>query len=179
MKSPSETGDLKAKTTIWELLGTAGGLGYLSRAPGTFGSLPGLLLGPLIQLIFKAQPPDSAWAVWRFSLEYRWIFLALFVLTLLGWLAIHNLEKIWQTHDDQRIVIDEVIGQSIALSFCPPTFLSLLLGFALFRLYDITKPGPIGWADRSLPGAWGTLLDDVIAGMAAAITLSIIYGFLF
>ena len=83
------------------------------------------------------------------------------------------------THDDQRIVIDEVIGQSIALSFCPPTFLSLILGFTLFRLFDITKPGPIGWADRRLPGAWGTLLDDVMAGIAAAISLNIIEAFFF
>ena len=179
MNPTHETTDPKSKATIWELLGTAGGLGLLPRAPGTFGSLPGLLLGPLIQLLFKTPPPESAWAVWRFSLEYRWIFLVLTLLTLLGWFVIHKLEKIWCTHDDQRIVLDEVIGQSIALSFCPPTFLSLLLGFALFRLYDITKPGPIGWADRTLPGAWGTLLDDVMAGIAAAITLSIIYGFLF
>lgn len=170
---------MKNKTSIWELLGTAGGLGHMPRAPGTFGSLPGLLIGPIVQLIFRSPAPITGWGVWRYLVEYRWIVVMLVVLTLLAWFVIHQLEKEWSTHDDQRIVIDEVVGQAITLAFCPPTFLSLILGFILFRLFDITKPGPIGWADRQIKGALGTLLDDVFAGIAAAITLSIVEDLLF
>ena len=56
------------------------------------------------------------------------------------------------------------------MASAPPPPLGLLLAFALFRLFDITKPGPIGWADRQ-PGALGIMLDDVLAGLLAALLL--------
>ena len=71
--------------------------------------------------------------------------------------------------DPAEIVIDEVVG--IALTFLPLTIfkpLPILFGFAVFRLLDATKPGPIGWCDRNVGGAWGVMLDDIIAGILAA-----------
>ena len=78
-------------------------------------------------------------------------------------------------HDDGRIVIDEVVGQLIALL---PVFwlaperlrdpLLLLVAFAAFRLFDIWKPGPVRYAERSFPGGAGVMLDDVVAGLFAA-----------
>lgn len=164
-------------TSIWEWLATSGGLGNLPKAPGTYGSLPGLLLGPLIQVCLLSPPGDSHWGPIRFITSHRWIFLAVLILILLGAWIISRVEKMWGTHDDQRIVIDETIGQAVTLAFCTPDYVSILLGFALFRLFDIVKPGPIGWIDRKVPGAWGTLLDDVLAGVAAAIVLTVITSF--
>jgi phosphatidylglycerophosphatase A len=93
------------------------------------------------------------------------------VLTLLALWAIHVTERAWGTHDDQRIVIDEVVGQAIAVAFVAPTELSLVAGFGLFRLLDITKPLIIGWVDERGPGAVGTLFDDVLAGIGTAVVL--------
>ena len=68
-------------------------------------------------------------------------------------------------------MIDEVAGQWIAmLALRSMHWPGVLAAFALFRLFDITKPGPIGWADRQ-PGAFGIMADDVLAGAAAAIVL--------
>jgi phosphatidylglycerophosphatase A len=69
--------------------------------------------------------------------------------------------------DPGCIVIDEVCGQLIALAFLPPGWLPAGLAFALFRFFDIIKPGPIRRLER-LPGGWGIMADDVGAGFAAA-----------
>ena len=180
MPSPPSSGHAVPRVpsvSIWEWLATSGGLGNLPKAPGTYGSLPGLLLGPLIQVCLIAPSGDSHWGPIRFVTSHRWIFLAVIVMTLLGAWVISRVEKMWGTHDDQRIVIDETIGQAVTLAFCAPDYFSILLGFGLFRLFDIVKPGPIGWLDRKVPGAWGTLLDDVLAGGAAAIVLTVITSF--
>ena len=77
--------------------------------------------------------------------------------------------------DPGWVVIDEIAGQWIAMLALPrPTWLGLLAAFALFRLLDILKPGPVGWADRQ-GGAVGVMADDVIAGAIAAIVLSLLY----
>ncbi len=76
------------------------------------------------------------------------------------------------THADPGwIVIDEIAGQMLALvALHRPSPLGLLAGFALFRLFDIAKPGPIGWADRQ-GGAAGIMADDLLAGFASALCL--------
>jgi phosphatidylglycerophosphatase A len=70
--------------------------------------------------------------------------------------------------DPGRIVIDEVCGQLVALAFLPPGWLPAGVAFALFRFFDIIKPGPIRRLER-LPGGWGIMADDVGAGLAAAV----------
>lgn len=82
--------------------------------------------------------------------------------------AIHETERRWQQHDPGSIVIDEVIGQAVTVLFLVEfDFRSLAVAFALFRLLDILKPWPIGWLDHNMAGAWGTMIDDLAAGLAA------------
>ncbi|MCV6596370.1 MAG: phosphatidylglycerophosphatase A [Mangrovicoccus sp.] len=145
-------------------IATFGGAGLLPRAPGTWGSLAALPFGYLLH------------GLGGFPLLAAATALALFI----GWWAADAEETATGNHDAGEIVIDEVVGIWIAL--WP---LSLGLGhagidpwvfpwpgwvsaFVLFRLFDIWKPGPVGWADRR-PGALGVMLDDVIAGILAAI----------
>lgn len=89
----------------------------------------------------------------------------------LGVWSIARVEALWNTHDDGRIVIDEVAGMFLTLSWFPFDVLHVALGFALFRLFDIWKPGPVGYIDEKWPGAWGTFFDDVVAGAFAGICL--------
>lgn len=141
-----------APLNVWSSLAVVFPLGLAPKAPGTFGSLAGLPVG---FLFFNLS---DSWAT-RLAL--------LVLLGLFSWLVIDRTEKFWNTHDDGRIVIDEVLGQAIPLTFFNGDWKIYLIAFVLFRFFDIVKPGPVGWADRKLPGAWGTLLDDVIAGIFA------------
>lgn len=141
-------------------LATAGGIGRAPVAPGTFGSLPGLALGGVL-------------ALWRESFASRpmgHLVTAVVLLACVGlaYAVIARVERLWSTHDDQRIVVDEVVGQMIAVAFVPPTLVSIVAGFVLFRALDVTKPLAIGWIDEHGPGAVGTLFDDVLAGAVAA-----------
>jgi len=83
-------------------------------------------------------------------------------------------ERVYERRDDGRIVIDEVVGQLIALSPAvlssanPRSPLLLAVGFLAFRLFDIWKPGPVRWAERHFGGGAGVMLDDVLAGLLAA-----------
>jgi len=70
-------------------------------------------------------------------------------------------------HDHGGIVWDEFVGFWIAMSFLPLSYVTVALGFVLFRLFDILKPWPIGWLDKKVSGGFGIMLDDIIAGLAA------------
>jgi phosphatidylglycerophosphatase A len=135
---------------------SVGYLGYIKRAPGTFGSLAGLLLW----LFFM---PDSI-AIQLSSL------LAIFIISIFfSSLA----ENIYNTKDDQRIVIDEVAGMWFSLALLPKTFLFFLLGFLLFRLFDIKKP----WVIKSVQefkSGFGVVIDDVSAGLIVNFILHIV-----
>ena len=165
---------LEASTFLDRLaiqLAMAGGIGKAKKAPGTFGSLPGLGVGWAMHQL--AQPFRSQ------ALSYHSLLVTMLVLlTALSFWAIARTERVLGIHDDQRIVIDEVAGQAIATGWLPFSWLTYLVAFALFRLFDITKPGPIGWIDRDLPGAAGTLGDDLLAGVCAAIVGACLLYFL-
>lgn len=133
---------------------TAGGVGYAAKAPGTWGSLPGLALGAALQALLGDEPWLIGTLLGAATLSACW--------------AIARTERALRVHDDGRIVVDEVVGQAIAVAFLPLGLVSALLGFALFRLLDIKKPLAIGWIDAHAPGAVGTLGDDVLAGVVAA-----------
>jgi len=113
--------------------------------------------------------------------------LATLAVAALGWWGALAEEAATGNHDESAIVIDEVAGQWIALW---PLSLGLthagvdpwlfpwpgwVGAFLAFRLFDIWKPGPIGWADRQ-PGATGVMLDDLIAGLAAAVVVAVAAG---
>ncbi len=159
------------KLDIWGYLALAYPLGLAPKAPGTAGSLAGLPLGYLIYHLPQWLSISTS------SVRIALITSCLTLATLFSWFVIKKTEAAWNTHDDGRIVIDEVIGQAIPIAFLGDSIVILTLSFLLFRLFDILKPGPIGWADRSLPGAWGTLLDDVLAGIAALLCLILLFTF--
>ncbi len=147
----------RKREPFYILVATAYPLGYMRYAPGTWGSIPGLVLGGLMYLFSSSLSP---------SLYMEWLItgLMLLALSLAAFLIIKATEAAWGSHDDKKIVIDEVVGQAIPVAFLPLSFIQFLVCFLLFRLFDILKPGPVGWADRRLGGALGTLLDDIIAG---------------
>ena len=148
---------------INHLIATVGGVGYLRPAPGTWGSAAAL---PLAWLLHVLGGP------WLLAIGV----IASFFMGL--WATVQDSEG-KDDHDPSEIVIDELAGQWIA--FLPVSIGAAHAGaaltalwpgwiaaFLLFRLFDIWKPGPVGWADRR-GDAMGVMLDDVIAGVFAAI----------
>lgn len=131
-------------------LATGFGSGLIPFAPGTAGTLVGIFICLL-------------------CLPMPWILRLLFVLVLLA-LSLYvsqKAEEIYQKKDDQRIVIDEIIGLQITMLPVAINVLSLCAGFVLFRIFDILKPFPVRNL-QGLPGGWGVVADDVAAGIYAA-----------
>jgi phosphatidylglycerophosphatase A len=94
------------------------------------------------------------------------------VIAALGVWSATTAARFWSVSDPQRVVIDEVSGQHLTyvLALAPLNWKYLLLGFILFRVFDIWKPFPARQAE-SLPGGWGIMADDWVAGIYAAIGL--------
>ena len=137
--------------TFSRFLASGFGSGFFPVAPGTAGSLVALLLGGGLLHV-------SIWAL---------IFAALLAIGIGLW-AIRAAEG---GADPGWVVIDEFAGQWIALlGLARPSLIGLLAAFALFRLLDIVKPGPVAWADRRKDSV-GVMGDDVIAGALAALAL--------
>ena len=124
--------------------------GYFPVAPGTFASVFALGIGAVLLWVSP------------------YLLLAAAILATLGGIwAIGRLDD--ALHDPGWVVIDEYAGQFIALlGLATLSWTGAALAFVLFRLFDIAKPGPVGWADR-MGGAVGVMLDDVIAGVLAGI----------
>ena len=133
------------------------GLGYAPVAPGTFGTLAGL---PIFWLM--ATLPE-----WLYTLTW----LTLFVFSC--WIA-QGAGKIYGVVDDGRIVIDELVGYLVTVAFLPFSLTTALLGFVCFRFFDILKPPPAGWCDRTIKNGFGVVLDDVVAGLYGAIVLRLL-----
>lgn len=141
------------------------GVGLIPKAPGTWGSLLAVLVW---------------WAIFPLGLiEQLVLILGAF---FIGWLATYYYEKFSHKHDPKEVVVDELVGMWITLFGASHLGWVFILGFLLFRLFDIWKPFPIGWVDQKVPGALGTMLDDVLAGVAAwaltfgVVLLSALYG---
>jgi phosphatidylglycerophosphatase A len=130
------------------LVATMGGIGRLRPGPGTWGSalvLPAVLLGPLgCFALAVALAAAGFWATFRVLGEDT-------------------------AADPAWVVVDEGAGQLLVLAALPAGagFWGIVLAFLLFRIFDILKPGPVGWADRR-HGAVGVMLDDLVAGAIAA-----------
>jgi phosphatidylglycerophosphatase A len=136
------------------LLATGLGVGKLPGAPGTFGSLLGLVL---------------VWGVsgWPGSLLVTFL---LAFCALAVWVA-HKAEHILGVQDPGCIVIDEIAGILIAGAGLPFTAPIAAAVFMLFRLLDVLKPFPVGWLDRHLKGGIGIVMDDVAAGILANLVI--------
>jgi phosphatidylglycerophosphatase A len=85
----------------------------------------------------------------------------------LGWGAARRGEAELGVHDSPQVVIDEVAGYLTTVLLAPNQPAIWALGFVLFRFFDILKPWPVGWADRRLPGGFGVMADDILAGLYA------------
>ena len=138
-------------------------IGHLRPAPGTWGSLAALLLGYLIVQ----------------TAGVLGLCMGIMITCIMGWWATTAQTKGKDDHDPSEIVIDEVAGQWIAIlpiAMWPHAYeISIwywFLAFGGFRMFDIIKPGLVGWADRQVSPI-GVMLDDIIAGLmtAAAIIL--------
>ena len=126
-------------------------LGFIKFMPGTFGSLVSLPIGYIILKLFGF-----------------WIFILIITLLLaVSYYAISKYLIAKKSKDPKEIIIDEFVGQFIALIFIPDTILGLLVSFLLFRFFDITKVYPVNKAEK-IPGAIGVLADDVVAGLMTA-----------
>lgn len=141
------------KPETW--LATWFGCGLLRPAPGTWGTLGGLPFG--IGLLLLGGLPA--------------LLSGIALLLPLGWWATTKLQAHTGEHDAGYIVIDEVAGIWVALLAAAPTPLSVALAFLLFRAFDIFKPWPCSYFDQKLSGAASVMLDDVAAGLYAALCL--------
>lgn len=146
---------------VQHLSGTAnfialgGGLGLAPKAPGTFGTLLG------IPLLFLMPTNLVAYLV------------VLVVLFALGVWCCDACAKNLGVHDHPGIVWDEVVGYLITMIAVPKTLLWVVVGFILFRFFDILKPWPISWIDKHVEGGMGIMLDDVLAAVFALIVIQI------
>lgn len=133
------------------------GIGFLPLMPGTFASFASLLL----HYFFLKNAPF-----------YIPIFLILFVF-LAGTIFSGRAEEIFKEKDPRSVVIDEVFGQMVSFFLISSRFTPLLIGFILFRFFDVVKPFPC-FEVQKLRGGWGIMLDDFFAGVWANIFLRII-----
>jgi len=136
------------------------GLGYAPVASGTFGTLMGI---PLYWLLARLEQQEFVLA---------WVF----ILLLSFWSA-HRAGEIYGVVDDGRIVIDELIGYLTAIAFVPFSWPSAIVAFLLFRLFDIVKLWPANWFDSKVKNGVGVVLDDVVAGIYAWLSLYALMSF--
>ena len=143
------------------------GAGLFPKAPGTVGSLATLPFAFLI----------------TYFLGFNGIFDSVLIVFIIGTIAVYFATKDSPQKDPGKIVIDETAGQLTTFILTTPylyhnasikALLIYLLGFGLFRLFDIFKIGPVKWADTKLKNACGVMLDDIFAGIFAALVLMLI-----
>jgi phosphatidylglycerophosphatase A len=140
------------------VIATGFGVGYSPIAPGTLGTLIAI---PIYYFLSEIPSPI-----------YEITLIAFFFLSV--WIST-NAETYYGKKDDQRIVIDEIIGFLITMLWIPRTGHFIIVGFFLFRFFDILKPFPIRRLERRLKGGFGVVLDDVLAGVYANIILHFLY----
>ena len=140
------------------LLSLGFGSGLSPKAPGTAGSVVGLL----IYILFMQSLSPLVYA------------LLVLAACLVGIYLCGRTAQALGVHDHPGIVWDEFAGLWLALFALPAGWLWPLLGFALFRLFDILKPWPISWLDRHVHGGLGIMVDDILAGVLAGICLQLL-----
>ena len=140
------------------LIGQGFGTGRSPWAPGTVGTLPGLVL---------------AWFLWNAGPVLYLVIMTMVVMIAI-WVSGRTADLLG-VHDDPRIVIDEIAGILVTLALVPPSVPALLAGFVLFRVLDISKPPPISTIDQRLGGGFGIVADDVVAGLCANLCLQLLF----
>ena len=130
------------------------GSGLAPVAPGTAGTVPGVIICAMLAVLPTAG------------------YLAVTLLVVLAgvWIC-DRVSKELGVHDHGGIVWDEIAGFLVTMIAVPIGLKTLIAGFILFRLFDIVKPWPIGWLDRKVGGGVGIMIDDVVAGLFACLVL--------
>lgn len=143
------------------LLATWWGVGFSPLAPGTLGTLTAI---PLFLIL---------------SLLPLWLYLlCVFGLALLACWVAGRTESFFGEQDPRAVVIDEVVGFLAVMIALPTTWPYLVAGFMLFRAFDVIKPPPIRFLERTVPGGYGVVIDDVMAALYAHCALRILFLFL-
>src|SRR6266568_8295998 len=163
---PPQNSDARSVAPLWaRLVATFFGIGYLRPGPGTWASLAAALIW--------------FWLA-RWSARPQLLLAALMVAAIaIGIPAATRVARASRTEDPQFVVIDEVAGQWITLLFVPVTWKTLVIGFILFRGFDIVKPPPVRQLER-LPEGTGIVADDVAAGALSLEVMKLLlhYGLL-
>ena len=146
-----------AKLNLNTIFVSVFGIGFIPIASGTFGSLAGLIIGYILNLI-----------------NYNLFFIMIPILFILGVIASNKYQKLTGEKDSSVIVVDEVVGQLIAMMFVMDNLILVFISFIIFRIFDIFKPWPASYADTKMSGGLGVMLDDVFAGIYAAILICLI-----
>ena len=133
------------------------GLGFVPGAPGTVGTL------------------GAVGVVYLLSLSVGPVFYSIFMLGLIlvSFIAAGRCVRIFKREDPPEVVVDEVCGFLVCMLFITPNPLNLAIGFFLFRFFDIAKPFPIRRVEK-LPGGYGIVMDDVLAGVYSNLCLQAI-----
>ncbi len=155
-KSPSKV-NFNLSNPI-QFLALGFGSGLAPKAPGTFGTLAAI---PLYLLLTMLAPLSYA--------------LAVLLMTFAGFYICGKAAEDVGVHDHPAIVWDEFVGFFITMFMIPVSWQSVLLGFILFRLFDIVKPWPISFVDKKVAGGFGIMIDDVLAGAFALIIMQLIF----
>lgn len=134
------------------------GSGLAPKAPGTFGTLAAI---PLFMLLLQ----DLTWPLYL---------LWLLVTFALGVFWCDRSSKALGVHDHGGIVWDEFVGFWITMFMAPAGWMWIVIGFVLFRVFDIVKPWPISWLDKKVHGGFGIMIDDALAGVMACVVLQTI-----
>ena len=132
-------------------------IGRIPLAPGSWASLAAVIL----------------WLNIFNNLNYLLLPIISVILFFIGTYFSHLALKTTNKKDPSFIVVDEWVGQWITFSFLPVNYIIAILGFLLFRFFDISKVGPVKFFEK-LPGAWGVMADDVIAGILSMVSLLLI-----
>lgn len=164
------------KRTMWAwTIGTFFGAGFWKPGPGTAGSLAAAILW-LVAAHLTWAPPSTASLL--SNTQFAWTTAAAaFALLAIAIPAASIVARESGKKDPQRVVADEVVGQWVTLIAAPTNSKYALLGFLLFRAFDIIKPPPVRQMEY-LPRGWGIMLDDVGAGIYAWVCLQLIHHFL-
>lgn len=136
------------------------GSGLAPWAPGTFGTLAAVPIFLLIQHL--SWPLYLSWLLVTFVLGVYWC---------------ERSSRALGVHDHGGIVWDEMVGYWLTMFLAPAGWLWMLVGFVLFRFFDILKPWPIGWLDRQVKGGLGIMIDDIVAALYAWIGLQLLAWF--
>ena len=141
-------------SNIWHFIALGFGAGLIKKGTGTFGTL--------VTFIYF-------FLLYKLNLQYQ---LSIFlILLLISYVSVKKTLQSLKIKDPSCVVIDEIIAYLVVLILLPDNYLLYLISFILFRFFDILKPHPISLIDRKFKSGFGIVLDDLVAGVFAGLTL--------